>query len=676
MNLLDDAFQNRRLGWLVLLGALALYLSGAGSYGLWDPWETHYGEVARQMTVRGDFISLWWPGSPREVPVFQTKPVLSYWLMSLGMQVAGIGQADAPPGQMALGTAAEWALRTPFCLLGALGVWAVYLLTSRLGGRRAGLLAAVATASFPMYALVARQAMTDMAFVGPMTLALALGALALEEGPDEAALPRRGRGRLSWPHHPLFYAGLVLWLLVTVPQLLVDSFDLRVRLPWQGRMLTLYGIAAMWPYWVGVVLVPALVARSRRRAPLYLFIAAVLCGLAVLGKGIAGLALPVIIFAVHVLVSGRWRRLIERDLALALPVALLAVAVVAIPWHHAMYVRHGQAWLSELFGDNHWRRLMIGRHGDRGTFEYFVRELGYGVWPLVALVPAALAGGIWGAPLDPGRRVLLRFGAIWFVTAYALVSLSMTKFHHYILPALPGLGILIGLLLDQLLEIRRARAVALVALIGLPLLALVTWDLVATRDGAERFLWLFSYDYIHNPAGRPWPDALDFRPALLVLASACALTVAALAWPRIRRGAVVGICVAALASSTFLINRFMPQVAPYWSQKQVVAHYYRARRGPDERLIAYYLFWRGETFYTANEIYSGPEAERTVFDYWDDTDARLGRWLANHRGRRHFFLFEPAREAHLRRLLPGEAQASFQIVDRSHTKFVLAVAQL
>ena len=291
----------------------------------------------------------------------------------------------------------------------------------------------------------------------------------------------------------------------------------------------------MWPYWVGVVLVPALVARSRRRAPLYLFIAAVLCGLAVLGKGIAGLALPVIIFAVHVLVSGRWRRLIERDLALALPVALLAVAVVAIPWHHAMYVRHGQAWLSELFGDNHWRRLMIGRHGDRGTFEYFVRELGYGVWPLVALVPAALAGGIWGAPLDPGRRVLLRFGAIWFVTAYALVSLSMTKFHHYILPALPGLGILIGLLLDQLLEIRRARAVALVALIGLPLLALVTWDLVATRDGAERFLWLFSYDYIHNPAGRPWPDALDFRPALLVLAGACALTVAALAWPRIRR---------------------------------------------------------------------------------------------------------------------------------------------
>ena len=89
----------RRLGWLVLLGALLLYLPGAGSYGLWDPWETHYGEVARQMTTRGDFISLWWPGSPRETAVFQTKPVLSFWLMSLGMHVAGIGAAGRAPGR-------------------------------------------------------------------------------------------------------------------------------------------------------------------------------------------------------------------------------------------------------------------------------------------------------------------------------------------------------------------------------------------------------------------------------------------------------------------------------------------------------------------------------------------------------------------------------------------------
>ena len=68
-------------------------------YGLWDPWETHYSEVARQMTHRGDFISLWWPGSPRDPDVFWSKPVLSFWLMSIAMHVAGIGLPGGSAGR-------------------------------------------------------------------------------------------------------------------------------------------------------------------------------------------------------------------------------------------------------------------------------------------------------------------------------------------------------------------------------------------------------------------------------------------------------------------------------------------------------------------------------------------------------------------------------------------------
>ena len=142
-------------------------------------------------------------------------------------------------------------------------------------------------------------------------------------------------------------------------------------------------------------------------------------------------------------------------------VALLGCAVVAIPWHHAMLARHGLPFWEELYGDNHWRRLVLGRHGDRGAFDYFLRELGYAVLPFVALVPAALA---WvamrrfaarRARRPSGRRVpaatdrrqeIFWLGAIWFVSAYAVVSLSITKFHHYILPALPGLALVHRLL--------------------------------------------------------------------------------------------------------------------------------------------------------------------------------------------------------------------------------------
>jgi len=69
-----------------------------------------------------------------------------------------------------------------------------------------------------MFSLVARQALTDMAFVGPMAMALALGALALFDD-DDQLLPRKGRGWRSWPHHGLFYGGLALFALVCIPQL-------------------------------------------------------------------------------------------------------------------------------------------------------------------------------------------------------------------------------------------------------------------------------------------------------------------------------------------------------------------------------------------------------------------------------------------------------------------------
>ena len=83
-------------------------------------------------------------------------------------------------------------MRVPFCLLGVLAMYAVYLVTARFVSRRAGLLAAVVVGTCPMFSLVARQAMTDMAFVGPMTLALALGIDGPARRPRRGAAPRRG----------------------------------------------------------------------------------------------------------------------------------------------------------------------------------------------------------------------------------------------------------------------------------------------------------------------------------------------------------------------------------------------------------------------------------------------------------------------------------------------------
>jgi 4-amino-4-deoxy-L-arabinose transferase-like glycosyltransferase len=668
---------------LVLLVGALLYLPFAGSYGLFDPWETHYGEVGRQMARRNDFISLYWPGSPLDGEQFWSKPVLSFWMMALSMKVFGIGGGGLAAGEFALSSRPEWALRLPFCLMALLALVGVYLPVSRFVSRRAGVLSALALATFPMFSLVARQAMTDMAFLGPMTLGLGLCALALFDDKDDE-LPRRHWRGFSWPHHSIYYTTVALLALTVLPQLVVNSFQLTWTLPLPfKRRITLPGVVSMMPYFIGFFLFLWFTARTRYKAPFYLHIASILCGLAMLAKGLAGLGLPVIVFLAYLLFTWNWRRLARAELLRSLPLAILACALVAVPWHHAMLARHGFPFWNELYGDNHWRRLVTGRHGDRGSFEYFVRELGYGLYPWIALAPSALA---WVAMRAFGprtaatsgvdkRRDILWFGAIWFVSGYALVSFSMTKFHHYILPALPGLAIAFGCFLDDVLTEKRGRLALLAVVAGAPLLALVAYDLTSAQKSAQRFLWLFSYDYINTPQGRPWPPDMDYARVLWIFAGLFTAAIALLAWQRVRAWAAIATFAVAAAFTYFLLDVYIRQAAAHWSQKPLIAQYYRERGSHEERLLAWQMYWRGENFYTQNEIYEGPASERTVF-LGDKNAENLKEFVTKHPGKRMWFLIERSRLDSLKGILPESVRPSVKVVNENNNKFYLLTANL
>jgi 4-amino-4-deoxy-L-arabinose transferase-like glycosyltransferase len=680
-----DRFTERQMVIFVMLIGALLYLPLAGSYGLFDPWETHYGEVGRQMSRRNDFISLYWPGSPIDGEHFWSKPVLTFWVMALSMKLFGIGGSGLAAGEFALSSRPEWALRLPFCLMALLALIGVYLPVSRFVSRRAGLLSALALATFPMFSLVARQAMTDMAFIGPMTLGLGLCALALFDDKDEK-LPRRSWRGLSWPHHPIYYTTVGLLALTVLPQLVANSIQLSWPLPFKYR-ITLPGTVAMMPYFAGFVVFLWLTSGTRYKAPFYLHIASILCGLAILAKGLAGLGLPVIVFLAYLLFTWNWKRLARAELLRGLPLAILACALVAVPWHHAMLVRHGFPFWNELYGDNHWRRLVTGRHGDRGSFEYFVRELGYGLYPWIALAPSALAwvvmrvfgrrpgGGAVADAVADKRRDILCFGAIWFVSGYALVSLSMTKFHHYILPALPGLAIALGCFLDDVLTEKRGRLALLAVIAGAPLLALVAFDLTSVQKSAQRFIWLFSYDYVNAPQGRPWPPDMNYIRTLWIFAGLFTVAAALLAWQRVRAWAAIATVSVAVAFTYFLLDVYMRDAGAHWSQKPLIAQYYRDRGSPYERLLAWQLYWRGENFYTQNEIYEGPASERTVF-LGDKNAENLKDFVAKHPGKRMWFLIERSRIDSLRELLPANVRPSLKVVNDNNNKFYLLTANL
>jgi hypothetical protein len=180
---------------------------------------------------------------------------------------------------------------------------------------------------------------------------------------------------------------------------------------------------------------------------------------------------------------------------------------------------------------------------------------------------------------------------------------------------------------------------------------------------------------VHSPRGRPWPDELDFSTPIAVFGVLMALLTIGLGFRRTLRPSLVGLGLVAMGFTWFVLDVYMVKIAPFWSQKYGIAEYYKHRRSPEEKLLAYQMYWRGETFYTKNEIYEGPTEDRTVFDM-EQADEKLGEWITNHRGRRVYFIFERGRQSRLQSMLPAETRHTFRVIYEQNNKFSVGYAEI
>ncbi|HEX6836011.1 MAG TPA: hypothetical protein VF334_05525, partial [Polyangia bacterium] len=303
--------------------------------------------------------------------------------------------------------------------------------------------------------------------------------------------------------------------------------------------------------------------------------------------------------------------------------------------------------------------------------------IGYGTFPWSGFIVLGLLRS-----LGDRRRALAAFALVWAAVDVATVTLVTTKFHHYILPALPALAILAALALDDWLDGKLHPADLALAVV--PVVAFCGRDLAALP---ARLLWLFCYDYVLAPGvGRPWPSAAIYGHrfeygATIACFTALALAVAVAAAVVARRGAraralVLGLAGAlALAWSVWLVDDFLVALSPHWSQKQVIRTYYRLRRGPEEPLIAWNLYWRGENLYTRNEISSSPDPmERTEGSYID-VPKRLHEYLPRHRGRRLFFLVDRTQMGAFTSALGPALARTLSTVDESNCKLYLVTIE-
>jgi 4-amino-4-deoxy-L-arabinose transferase-like glycosyltransferase len=553
---------------IVVLLSLAMFVAGCWAFQLIDPWETHYGEVARRILQDDDWIHLKWQNE-----IFRSKPVLTPWLMAASMGSFGVATDGGYSGELVASDLAIFAVRLPFALFGAFGLVMTWWMLARLVSRRVAWLATAILATCPMYLLVARQAIPDMPLCATLMGAMACFAMAAHAG-DEPLEPLWRRGRLRLDAHGIFFACLAaftLWQALYVLFYFQSSPKLAPGLRlWQPGWLLAGGMLLVL---VGLVASSFLWHRPRTRGQVWMYWFYFLLGVSVLGKGPPGIGLAGAICLFYLLLTGRWR-LLRR---LEMPRGVLITTLVALPWHLGMYFKDGLAFIRRyVFFDMLDRVSKPEFSNSGGTFDYYSSVLGVGMWPWIALVPAALVATL-AARYDSSSaagRVRLMVG-IWSVLGMALFALSGTKFRHYILPLVPALAVLVGFWLDDVLSGRGGR-VWLFVLFSAALSLLVTRDMMGEP---KQIIELFMYRYDRPwPSGDPWRVDVSAPLLLFGLLAAATLLIFALPWRRARAFGLFGLLATTLGFSVWVANGYMADAAPHWGQRELHRTYYQMRR--------------------------------------------------------------------------------------------------
>jgi 4-amino-4-deoxy-L-arabinose transferase-like glycosyltransferase len=310
----------------------------------------------------------------------------------------------------------------------------------------------------------------------------------------------------------------------------------------------------------------------------YLLGCYLLLGIALLAKGPPGVTVVTGVGFFYVVCFNRWGALVSG--AFELKRGLITMIVVAIPWHIGLLLKEGPRFIQEYFYEH-----ILNRAGDGsvdksyGTFEYYTSQLGHGMWLWAAILPAALGAAYVRSRRDTREGRVRFLVALWAIVAVALFSLLQTKFHHYLLPAIPPLALLVAFFLDDILA-RRERLHPLFALIGAGIVLLITRDLMFEP---ERWVEMFVYRY-----DRPWPStepyAIDTSDGFLALGIAGTLALMITSTRFVRVGvALTG--VAGLAICVWALQIYMPLAGKHWGMREAARTYYEDRTIYGERVV-------------------------------------------------------------------------------------------
>ena len=362
----------------------------------------------------------------------------------------------------------------------------------------------------------------------------------------------------------------------------------------------------------------ALSERIPARRRLFLVLMYVCVGLGVLTKGPIAAALPGLVFFLYLLVHRELRRVTE----MMIPLGVLIVAAIVVPWYYALYLRDGWTYIvTFFFGENVGRYLSgIGQITRRPWWFYGPVVLGDGLPLSLFLLAAAV---LWFRRWRANRVQTLLW--LWILTIVAFFSLSHDKQDLYVFPIVPAVAAL--------------GDAAVMRWKDSPRVTLTT----ATVAGVLFAVLGAGVLYLLGGAGRVYAiEGVTAAGIAVVAGGALAAILAAT-----RR---ISMAVAVLAASLIVFNWiFVLRVLPSFERYKPVpplSDYLRDRLQPDDRIahfnvalpsMVYYLRHRVEPHYSPEGFVQALQSSDRVYgvvsarDYEGVKDALAGRTCVLHR---------------------------------------------
>ena len=365
----------------LLLSAVAVYFVALGSVAIWDANEAFYAETPREMLEAHDFLN----PSFNYLPRFN-KPVLSYWIVAAFYRVFGVSVAVQ-----------RFAIALGALVVIACAYWLAHIAISDSGFR-----------------------IQDE------------GSGIQDEGSgiqDEGSGIQDARLGIQDQGSGIRDSAAALWAaagLAAAPRLVMFARRIFIDIwitAFMSLTLVFFAMSERYP--------------ARRRT--YLALMYVAIGLGVLTKGPVAIALPALSFTLYLAVRRELRRVTE----MMLPLGIVIIAVIVVPWYAALYHEHGWTYIKSFFISENIERFTsgVGVRQHRGPWFYLPVVLSDS-FPWSVLLFAAAAA--WKE-----RTRIETLLWCWIGAIVVFFSLSAGKQDLYIFPIVSAVAALGGLAIER-----------------------------------------------------------------------------------------------------------------------------------------------------------------------------------------------------------------------------------